>query len=286
MSAQQPQNVSYGLSQALIKEAPYPIASRRSPRVSDFAVVGTIWSNIVTNQIYILASISNNAANWLLLEVGGGAGVFANLTVTPGPTNITGLTNINTVGAGITNINRGGTGALNLGNATGGVDILGATTITGTTNINTAGAAVTNIGLGGTGAVNIGNPTGGVVIAGGLSAGGANIDLNSVGAFTTFIGVAPGTGQVQIGNGTGNTYIVDGNLNVTTGNVILQDALSGYTFLNGVTIFSGMGDPNGVANYASPIGSLYLNSAPTGTTDRLFVNTNGGTVWTYFASNA
>jgi hypothetical protein len=255
MSAQQPQNVSYGLNQPLNLESPYPIASRRSPRVNDFAVVGTIWSNVVTNQVYILSSISNNVANWLLVEVGGGAGVFANLTVNPGPINLTGTT-----------------------------AITGATTVTGTTNINTAGAAITSINRGGTGALNLGNATGGVAILGTTFINGGAIELNTVGADLTNIAIAPATGATHIGNATGNTFIDAGNLTVTNGNVVLTHATTGYLFSTGCAIASGAGDPNGIV--AAGIGSLYLNSTPTGTMDRLFVNTDGATTWTYFASNA
>jgi hypothetical protein len=234
MSAQQPQNVSYGLNQPLTIESPYPIASKRAPRNSDFAVVGTIWCDVATNTIYILASITSNTANWISIG-GGGAGVFASLTVNPGPI-----------------------------------------TLTGTTNINTTGTAVTLIG----------NTTGGVGISAPLSVSGGDITLNDLGAHSVEIGLAPGTGPVHIGNATGNTFIDDGNLNISDGNVVLGTNNAAYTFLNGVKIISGNGDPNGIMVFTSPIGSLYLNGTPTGTTDRLFVNTDGGTTWTYFPSNA
>lgn len=216
MSARQPRNVSYGLSQSLIIEAPYPIASKRSPTANDFATIGTIWSNVTTSTLYILASIVSNAATWIQVTAGGGAGAFTSLTVNPGPVNITATS-----------------------------------TLTGPTNINTAGAALTAIGT---------------------AAGDVHIGL--------------GTGAVHIGNATGNTFIDDGELAITDGNITIVNATSGYVLPTGCVILSGSGDPNGVAGFAAPIGSLYLNHAPTGTTDRLFVNTDGGTTWAHFTASA
>lgn len=90
MSVALRQNDVYGLSQPVIKGAPSPIISRRSPAASDFATPGTVWTNILTNQVYILASIVANSATWIAVAPAGGAGVFSSLTVTPGPTSLTG----------------------------------------------------------------------------------------------------------------------------------------------------------------------------------------------------
>ena len=163
MSVRQRQNVAYGLSQPLIPEAPAPIAAHRSPTTTDYAAIGTVWSNTITSQVYILASIIANVATWILVTAGGGAGVFASLTVTPGPISLTGTTTINTAGAAATNI----------GNAAS------TTTIVGPTNINQTGAAATNIAVTGTGAVNIGNATGNVTIpTGSLFLTTGDISLN------------------------------------------------------------------------------------------------------------
>jgi hypothetical protein len=142
MAGRQYQQVAYGLSSPLIAENPTPVIAKRNPTTSDFAFPTTIWTNTLTNAIYILASVSNNQANWVLLEVGGGAGVFASLTVTPGPISLTGTTTINTAGAGVTTIGTGGTGAVNIGNATGNTSVTG--TLTASSNITaTTGQIVT-----------------------------------------------------------------------------------------------------------------------------------------------
>ncbi len=248
MSVQQPQNVSYGLNQALINNSPTPIASKRNPAANDYAAVGTIWCDVLTNEVFILASIVANVATWVEVAAGGGAGIFASLTVNPGPTNLTGTTNINTVGAGVTHIGTGGTGAVTIGNATGGTQFTGLTTLaafnaTGTANINTAGAAVTSIGVGGTGAVNLGNAT-------------------------------------------GNVHVSAGDVVLATGSVVLQGATAGYIFSNGVVILAGSGDPNGNLLFAAPVGSLYLNHTGSGVADRAFLNTDGNTVWTAISTVA
>lgn len=232
MSTIQPKNTSYGLSQAIINNAPQPVAAKRDPTVRDLMQIGTVWCNTTTDSVSVLASITNNTANWV--NIAAGAGLFTSLLVTPGNTS------------------------------------LAATTIRGTTNINTVGNANTAIG----GAANSTDIEGTVDI---------NTDLLVNGV--TNIGVG-GNAAVHIGNATGDTFIDDGDLNIQGGDVVLGINNAAYTFLNGVKIVSGNGDPNGVAVFTSPIGSLYLNGTPTGTTDRLFVNTNGGTAWTYFPAHA
>jgi hypothetical protein len=129
-------NTAYGLSQALLNVFPQPIIAHRAPTVNDKAQLGTVWINEPANTAAILTSIVNNAANWE--NVTGGAGVFGSLTVTPGPTNITGTTNINVAGAAATTIGTGGTGAVNIGNATGN------TTVTG--NLDASGNIVSTLG--------------------------------------------------------------------------------------------------------------------------------------------
>lgn len=94
MSVALRQNDVYGLSQPIVRGAPTPIISRRSPGVADFATPGTVWTNILTNQVYILASIVANSATWIAVAPAGGAGVFTSLTVNPGPTNLTGAVNM------------------------------------------------------------------------------------------------------------------------------------------------------------------------------------------------
>ena len=145
--------VDYGLTNALQAIFPPPIIAKRAPTTADMAQIGQEWIYTTTNSVYFLTSIVANSATWILVSSGGGAGSFASLVVTPGPTSITGTTGINTSGAGVTTIGTGGTGAVNIGNATGNTAITGTLTtsagITATTgnivatagNISTAATA-------------------------------------------------------------------------------------------------------------------------------------------------
>jgi len=107
MSVQPINLVAYGLTNALQNVFPFPIVSLRIPTTADKAQIGTLWVYKTGNAVYVLTSIVNNLANWVLLEVGGGAGVFASLAVTPGPISLTGTTTINTAGAATTSIGTG-----------------------------------------------------------------------------------------------------------------------------------------------------------------------------------
>lgn len=311
MAGRQYQNVSYGLNQPFNVESPSPVIAKRDPTASDFAMLTTIWTNTVTNTIWILASISNNAAHWVEVEAGGGAGIFASLTVVPGPISLTGTTTINTAGAATTTIGTGGTGAVNIGNATGNTGVTGALNVSGniastTGNISavlgslnagttvTAGTGITStagniVASAGNITATLGNisATAGSLNAGttvtagtGITSTAGNIvatagQVNAATSMTAGTTVTAGTGITAT---TGNIVASTGNITATLGNVTLGAATATFVFGNGVSIHSGTGDPNGVVTAAE--GSLYLNTNGTGVGDRAWINTNSGTTWT------
>lgn len=202
MSVRQRQNVAYGLNQPLNIESPSPIAALRNPTTTDYATIGTIWSNTVTSTVFILASIIANVATWIQVAAGAGAGVFTSLTVTPGPISLTGTTTINTAG----------TAATSIGNATS------TTTILGTVNVNSTGAGATNINGAGTGAVTIGNATGNVTIpAGNLVLTNGDISMNPAAAIQW-----RGLSSIFAGNGDPNTVVF-----APQGSLFLRDDGSG-----------------------------------------------------------
>lgn len=85
--------VAYGLTQALITEAPAPILAKRAPTVHDIKwALGTLWIYSATNAAYVLVSVIANSATWLLIESSGGAGVFSSITATTGPNSLSGGT--------------------------------------------------------------------------------------------------------------------------------------------------------------------------------------------------
>ena len=127
--------------------------ARRAPTAQDIYNPGTRWQdNSVTPPVIYETS---GAGVWNT-TTSGGAGSFTSLTVTPGPTSVTGTTNINTSGSGVTSIGTGGTGATNIGNATGNTTVTGALNVTGNLNLTSVatlmsmnGGAVTDfIGTG------------------------------------------------------------------------------------------------------------------------------------------
>jgi len=251
---------SYGVNQPIVFGAPSPIVAKRAPQTSDISYpIGILWVEPSANSAWVLTSIVSNSATWILLESSGGSGVFASLTVTPGPISLTGTTSINTSGAAVTTINTGGTGATNIGNATGNTAVTGSLTAstglvataggitaTGTSNINTSGAAVTSINTGGTGALNLGNATGNTAVTGSLTAS------------TTLTATA-------------------GNITATAGNFVASTAGDGVVLGGGAKIVCGTGDPNTAVT--APQGSLYLRLDGSSASTRAYINSNSGTTW-------
>jgi hypothetical protein len=216
------QNVGYSLTQGpLTTLSALPIVAKRAPTTADKNYqIGQLWIYAANNAPYILTSVVNNLATWLLLESGGGAGVFASLTVTPGPISLTGTTSINTAGAGVTTIGTGGTGAVNIGNATGNTAVTGsltATSLISTTTI-TAGTGITST----TGNIvsTAGNVEGIGAVASGDNAGLASttsltnvnaLVTSGTGAFVvkpiTGAGVTASTGFLKFYQGTTAVYV-------------------------------------------------------------------------------
>jgi hypothetical protein len=184
---------SYGLSQALILTPPYPIALDIDPSTSNKLVPGTLWCNLSTNAVFVLASVKNNSANWV--NIGNGAGNFLSLTVNPGPITLTGLTNINTTGTGSTLIGTGtniveikGNIGINDTGSSGDTSIGNGTSLlvlNGIIDINQGASSITTIG-GGSGSVTIGGGSGAVTIGGGV--GGVTLG-GGVGRVTTNSGL-------------------------------------------------------------------------------------------------
>src|SRR5271170_5527400 len=98
--AQYRSRVAYGLSDALIAEAPLPIQALRAPAGSDIGyLLGTLWIDKTANEAYILVDVSASVATWNLLEASGGAGVFTTLTSSGDTTLATSGVTTNTFGS-------------------------------------------------------------------------------------------------------------------------------------------------------------------------------------------
>jgi hypothetical protein len=217
MSAINPNNVGYGLSQALVKLAPSPVISLRNPATSDSRPLGTWWVNKSTNNAWLATSVATGQTTWT--GATGGAGAFATLSsvtttavgsdLTVVGTNITG--GATTIG-GLTTMNGGATivGALA---QTGGATSLGTHAAADAINIGTGAAAkVITIGniIGATG-VDLRSGTQGI----GLTATNGNIDIVS-GTGDINLGADAVAKVITIGNNTGTTSvdIVSGALGV------------------------------------------------------------------------
>lgn len=114
------QNGSFG---NVIDGFVYPqfIVWNRAPNTNDVYNPGTRIQDNSANPPLIYGT--TGAGRWYVDA--GGSTSFNSLTVTPGPTSITGTTSINTSGAGTTALGTGGTGAVTLGNSTGGTAVTG-----------------------------------------------------------------------------------------------------------------------------------------------------------------
>lgn len=185
-------NIAYGLSQALLSEAPLPIQARRAPTGGDLGYLpGTIWINLSTNIGYILAGITANVAVWSeVTNSGGGSGSFSTLAST-------GATTLATTGASVNTI----------GNTTGATSL---SMYAGTGNMLLDGAASTAIAIGT-------SLTTGTIAIGGTAQTGAITLGNSTGAQTINVGVG-GTGikTINIGTGAAANFITIGTTNTTS----------------------------------------------------------------------
>lgn len=306
--------VDYGFTQPLNRVFPVPIVSKRAPTTADKAPIGQLWVEPSVNGLWILSSIVNNLATWTIIEAGGGAGVFASLVVNPGPTSLSTVGN-GAVSIG----NATNTGAVTITVGTGNFAIVGGghsisigadAAVANTIAIGGTGANVITIGdtqtagsisLGAgmtTGTLNLGGTganTGTITIAGGTGAQIVNIAAAGTGAKTINLGATGSADTISIGSTTaastlalktptgipvtsanGLTATV-GNLTASNGNVVISTAATFLQLPGPVKFMSGAGVPgNGLAAEA---GDMYINTTPTGATDRLFIATAAST-WT------
>lgn len=293
MSVAQYQQVSYGLTQALIPEAPVSIVSKRDPTANDKAQIGTQWINTLTNSYFVLTSIVANVATWA--SAGTGAGIFFSLEATGG--NITAdLGNIIATAGDI--VATAGNIVATAGDVDAGNDVNATNAITATNGDITAtnGNIVATLG-------SIDALAGNISAANGITATGGDIDAATGNINATVGDVTAGNDMLATNNITstvgditatagsvnaGADVVADVNITSTTGNITATlgnvVVTAGDILLNGLSIVTGAGDPNGVV--AAAAGSFYLNTAGAGINDRLWVNTTGAMVWTFVVTGA
>ncbi len=224
--------------------------------------------NIGTAGVRTLTMGSATGASQVVIDCGT-TGLNLGTTSNAHPT-VLGSTNSSsatTVQAGSGNlvVNGGGSvtldavGVLEL-NSSGAAISVGNDAVAQAINIGT-GAAARTITIGS------GTTTTQVVIDSGSS--GINIGTNAV-AQTVTLGNTTGATKVDLRAGSGGVAIHDTDLSFST-------ATKGIVFQEGPKIIAGSGAPSAIT---APQGSLYLNVAGSSTSNRLYVNTDGGTTWT------
>lgn len=304
--AQYRSQVSYGLSQALLNGAPFPVQAKRAPTAGDIGYIpGTVWINLLTGLAYMLVGITANQATWSeISNGGGGAGAFSTLTSTGATTlattgasnntfgNTTGTTSVSiTSGTGGSLVDSVSNGSVSLGTSltTGTINIGGAAQ-TGTLSIGAGTAAQTiSIGSGVSGlkTIDIGQaPAANVITINSITGAAATIIRSGTGGITF---TAAGGGIVgsstensaqaiflQANGGTSETIELRASQGTGSNSINLASVGGGITLqapaAKGVTFSNGTQAPGIYVGTGSPNGSL---SAAKGS---LFMNVAGSGV--------
>jgi hypothetical protein len=150
------------------------------------------------------------------------------------------------------------TGNITGGNVLGGANV-NATLFTGTTVSVTA------------------NVTGGNINTAGLVSATANVQGGNIRS----VGLASITGNITGGNVLSSAVLsAVGNAVVLSGTAIPAGGTTGAGYMFSSTANFGVFFGSGVPTLSAAKGSLYLRTDGTTTNDRMYVNTNGSTVWT------
>lgn len=301
-------------------KAPKPaVKANRAPGSGDKNYVpGQVWIDLSALDAYTLVGFSNGVPQWM--NTAGGGGSYSSLTVTPGPTALTGAF---TVTSGTENVSIGadaadhdvsigsatgssalvvqwGTGNAVLAGAAGGTVTIGAAAQTGamtfgrstaanTLNIGTGvntGAQVVNVSTGAAAADSTLNIMSGIATAGTQTINVFSGASTSTGQALNIMtgGAGSGTRAVNIGGGGVATTIALGN-NVASSLITLNTADdAGVVITDGTQtarLIVGTGSPDTAVT--APQGSLFINVAG-GADTILYVNTNGMTAWTALTS--
>lgn len=307
---------AYGIKSGLLTIGPMTQVLKVDPTAGDVGI-GTIAVNEAAQSAWILVGFNPAGVPvYKQIDNGGGTGVFAQLTVTPGPTNITGTntiagpTSINNNNNNNTSINTGtSTGTVNIGNVANGgiVSILSSDNIAIESSLAADITAVDITASGATSGITLtASAADGTISA---TSGTAGTALNSTGAIALTSSQAAGgaitldatdaAGGIDTTSGTGGTAlnstgVIALSSSVVGGGAITLDAndaaggitatigtgqfniIGGNINLDGIGIYSGANAPAIVA----PQGSLYLRTNGTGVNDRAYIAVDGAGTWT------
>lgn len=244
---------------------PEPRIAERAPGAGDDNYeIGQLWVDRILFDVYVLAGFSGGSPQWI--NAGGGGGTFSSLTVTPGPTAITGAF---TLTSGVQNVSIGADAAdhdIAIGSATGSSALTidsgtGGSAIDSTGAISIDAAAASNFTTS-VGDLSLISSAGSVVITGAQAAADA-IDINASNA----------AGGIDVDAGTGG-IAVD-----TTGGLSLDAATASNFTVTGagqdLTLASVLGSVS-ITSTEDAASSILLMSAG-GTSETIAINSTLGT---------
>ena len=253
-----------------------PIVSVRAPRTTDRAEVGTLWICPSLNDAWIITSARGGISTWI--NIGGGSGTFASLSVignaviTTGNLEVTaGTLTMGTFGRGL--VFSSATGVLSSAAGTDGQLVVGATGAAPlwaslASSDGSVGIAVgaNTIDLTVTGATGSSFPTDGAIVvplAGATSiVGDTNITTDGAVANTVTINLNPSVslvGKLTAGN----------DLEMTTGTCLIASddnaANAIYLHANGgvnetIHLYSQLGTGVASLNFESLVGGIYMSA--------------------------
>lgn len=221
------------------------------------------------------------SANWKQIDNAGGAGAFANLTVTPGPTTLTGIfttsggaASINSSSNFATVINDGtSTGAVTIGNALAGIVAIASGADSTITSASASGTALIIEASNAAGGLEIRAGTGGIGI-------GNQADTTPIAIGTT----APTASRsMTFGTGTVSTAITD-TFNIGTGDVDTNAGATKVVNLGTGNVLLGTRTINlGTGTAASGTHSINIGTGTGGGTKRVDIgNADGATTVTLY----
>lgn len=246
------QNVSYGLSQALIQESPTPIVSRRNPTASDSGELGQLWVNKAINAYFVLTSVAAGAATWAAQATGGGT--FASVDIT-GDTG-----DVLTVATGGDSVLGGDLSVAGDSDIAGSLTVEGTATFNGDFALDSADQISITSSYAGAGAIALNASD----AAGTLSLHGeGGVSLFSTDAF---LSLTSGTGTLSISADAAATTV-----NVATGAAVKIATLGSVTGASATTVRSGTGGlnvtaTNGALAIASGTGAMNISADAAATT--------------------
>jgi hypothetical protein len=251
-----------------------PIVSKRAPRATDRAEIGTIWIDKTLNDVWVITSATGGISTWI--NCGGGSGTFASLTVAGtslvgGAATFSSTITASTFGRGL--VFSSAAGLLSAAAGTNGQLVIGATGASplwaslassdGSVGI-TVGANTIDLTV--TGATGSSFPTDGAIVtplAGATSiVGDTNITTDGVVANTVTINLNPSVslvGKLTAGN----------DLEMTTGTCLIASddnaANAIYLHANGgvnetIHLYSQLGTGVASLNLESLVGGIYMSA--------------------------